>query len=319
MVYAVIDAKQGTLTFASAGHPPPLVVDGPGSAHPLFVSGTVLGLKDSGAFTTATLTLNPGDSVLLYSDGVSEARYDGGSEFTTPRLCSDLATQHGKNAANAGHALEEGLRLHLAGHPPADDMTFIVINRKVVRDADATETPRVSGSRPPYDASVRVVLPVNVPQGEAAAPGLIAGGWSAATCVIRLSGLATWQMAVTMRRLIGAAETGGTGPIRIELGDCQGLDSTMLGLLCQFAKKLVLHRASERVCAQLREMGIFDRFQISETAAPETDTSLAVTLDASSATSSDLILSAHEALMEASEENRQRFQGVVGSFSARKR
>jgi hypothetical protein len=165
---------------------------------------------------------------------------------------------------------------------------------------------------------VRVVLPGNAAPPENPAVGGITGGWSAATCVICLSGLATWQLAAALRRLMAAAETGGSGPIRLELGACQGLDSTMLGLLCQFARKLILHRPSERVCAQFREMGIFDRFAIDASAAPETDTPLAVTLEASSAASSDLILSAHEALMEASEANRQRFQGVVGSFSARK-
>ena len=317
MVYAVIDARNGTLTFASAGHPPPLVVDGPGPAHPLFVGGAALGLANSGAYTTATLALKPGDSVLLYSDGVSEARYEGGCEFTHAQLCTALAAQHGKNAAQMGRALEDGLRLHLASHAPADDMTFIVISRSAVSAPGSA--PASDHRSPPTTESVRVVLPVTVPQTKTPAPGVIAGGWSAATCVIRLSGLATWQLAPAMRRLIASAETGGTGPIRIELNDCQSLDSTMLGLLCQFAKKLIIHRPSERVCAQFREMGIFAYLQISDEAAPETDTPLAVTLDASSAASSDLILSAHEALIEASEENRQRFQGVVSTFSSRKR
>lgn len=309
MVYAVIDPKTGTLSVASAGHPAPIMVSGPGAAQPIVVNGPVLGMQQVGAYTTATATLNPGDSLLLYTDGVSDARFEGGGEFTSARLCEAIAAQHGKSAALAGQALENSLLFHLDEHAPADDMTFIVISR----------TNAVATAGGTAGESVKVVLPTAVAPISISMPGNIAGGWSAATCVIRLGGLATWQVGPAFRRLITKAETEGTGPIRVELVDCQALDSTMLGIIYQYAKKLILHRPGERVRAQLREMGIFEHFQISEAAAPDTDTPLAVSLDATPAACSDLILSAHEALMEASEENRRRFEDVVGSFEARAR
>jgi len=308
MLYAVIDPKTGTLALASAGHPPPIVVNGPGVAQPLAISGPVLGMRQTGGYTTTTTTLMPGDSLLLYTDGVSEARFEGGSEFTAARLCETLAGQHGKKAGLIGHALENSLRHHLDEQPSADDMTFIVISR--------TDASRATAGQP-AEESVRVVLPSAVVPTISQTPGNIAAGWSAATCVIRLSGLTTWQVATAVRRLITKAESEGTGPIRVELVDCQALDSTMLGIIYQYAKKLVLHRPGERVRAQLREMGIFEHFQISGEAAPETDTPLAVNLNATPAVCSDLIVSAHEALMEASEDNRRRFQDVVGSFGAK--
>ncbi len=312
MVYAVIDPKQGTLTVATAGHPPPIHVAGQGLAQSLTVSGPVLGLESSGAFTTAMVKLNPGDSVVLFSDGVSEARYEGGSEFTTARLGATLGTQYGKSAAQVGRVLEDELRLHLEQHAPVDDMTFVVINRAVLREQNDVHLITDRGSIAAN--SVRVVLPGHIPQAQITAPGRITGGWSAATCVIRLIGLVTWQVTPAIRRLIVTAETEGTGLIRIELVDCQALDSTMLGFLCQIARKIVLHRPSERVCAQFREMGIFEHFQISEAAAPEMDTPLAVSLNDSPPVYSDLILSAHASLMETSEENRQRFQAVVDAL-----
>jgi len=315
MVYAVIDPKNGTLTIASAGHPPPIIVDGPGKAHLLPVGGTVLGLNDQGEFTTTTLTLNPGDTVLLYTDGISEARYDGGSEFTPERLCGTLAALHDQSAKHIGHALESVLTQHLDQHAPADDMTFLVISRtaNLMPVADPANK-----SRSPFAAkSVRVVLPSNTPPAPPLATGRITGGWSAATCVIGLSGLVTWQIAPAMRQLLALAETGGTGPIRVELVDCQALDSTMLGLFCQFAKQLVFHRPTERVCAQFREMGIFGRLAITDAPAPTTDTPLTVKGDATPAASSDLIQAAHLALIDAAEENRPRFQDVVDSFETK--
>ena len=315
MVYTVIDTGKGTITVASAGHPPPIFVEGPGKAQPLNVSGTVLGLKSASEFTTVVLTLDPGQSVLLYSDGVSESRYDGGSVFTPAKLCSTVANQYDQSAAQIGQALENELRLHLDEHAPADDMTFLVISRTTVPIAGTS----VGGSHRHslLADSVRVVLPENSPSKPIIAPGGITGGWSATTCVICLNGLATWQVAPAVRRLISLAESEGTEPIRVDLANCQSLDSTMLGLLYQFAGNLVLHQPSERVCEQLREMGIFDHLRLSAQATPAIDSPLAVAQDATRAACSDLILSAHEALMEASEENRRRFQGVVDSFGAR--
>lgn len=313
MVYGVIDPKAGTLALASAGHPPPILINGRGHAHVLPLSGPVLGMEQSGTFTTTTVKLNAGDAVVLYTDGVSEARYDGGSEFTSARLCTTLGTQHGKSAAHIGHTIENALRFHLDKQAPADDMTFIVISRCEVQ-AGTGGSASGNGSRP-AEESVRVVLPVAVTHPNASAPANIVGGWSAASCVIRLHGLATWQVAPAIRHLIATAESEGNGPILVELVECQALDSTVLGLFYQFAKKLVLHRPSERVLAQLREMGIFEQFKISEKAAPVIDTPLDVAAEATSSACSDLILSAHEALMEASEENRERFRDVVGSFA----
>ena len=315
MVYVVIDPKQGSVAVATAGHPPPIVVYGPGQARPLTVSGPVLGMQQAGTFTTTTTMLNPGDSLLLYTDGVSDARYEGGTEFSSAQLCEAMAGQHGKRASLVGQAIENALLYHLDEHASADDMTFIAISR--------TEAARVSGEKTnsptsrPIEESVRVVLPSAVAPLAGPMLGNIAGGWSAATCVIQLRGLATWQAAPATRQLISRAETEGTGPIRVELVDCQALDSTMLGILYQFAKKLIIHRPGERVCAQLREMGIFEHFQMSGEPSPVIDTPLTVNMDVTPAACSDLILSAHEALMATSEENRRRFQDVVGALAAK--
>ncbi len=312
MVYAVIDTKAGTITVGSAGHPAPLVVDGSGDARALVVSGAVLGLENPGTFTTATLSLNTGDTLLLYSDGISEARIDQGPEFTAAKLGRVLAAQRGRSAAGVGEAIEAELRDHLDGHTPADDMTFLVISRLAQR-AHRLILPGNSAS-PLVAESVRVVLPSTVSRMQKTSSGGITGGWSAATCVIQLNGLGTWQIAPAMRGLIAAAESAGTGVIRVELTGCQALDSTMLGLLYQFAQKIVLHQPNARVRAQLGEMGILNCFQLSDDPVPETDTPMSVSAEASRETYVEVILSAHEALMETSDENRRRFQEVVGSM-----
>ena len=317
MVYAMINVPTGRVTLAAAGHPPPIVIDGPNHARLLPVAGPVLGLPDAGEFATTEITLHPGDSLLLYSDGVTEARHSTGNDFTPEQLCGILASQHTRRAAPIAFALEEALQSHLNGHAPADDMTFIVISRSAVQETGPGFS--TQSASPLMAGSVRVVLPPRIAHtGESNSGSSIHGGWSAATAVIHLTGLTTWRAAPAMRDILAQADSQATGLVHVEMANCQALDSTMLGLLYQFASKLALHRASERVVAQLREMGIYGYFQFSEAAAPEIDTPITVTLEANQAAYAEMILSAHESLMEVSDENKQRFEGVVASFAAKR-
>jgi GAF domain-containing protein/anti-sigma regulatory factor (Ser/Thr protein kinase) len=73
--YAIFDPEDGELCFSSAGHPPPLIVPEDGEPHYLEVEpGPPLGTLTYASFPETTVTLAPGDSVLLYTDGLIEVR-----------------------------------------------------------------------------------------------------------------------------------------------------------------------------------------------------------------------------------------------------
>ena len=77
LLYAILDIETGMLTFASGGHPPAICLGADGSARPLLSEGALLGIFESD-FTTGRLALAPGDTVVLYTDGIEQARSRSG-------------------------------------------------------------------------------------------------------------------------------------------------------------------------------------------------------------------------------------------------
>jgi steroid delta-isomerase-like uncharacterized protein len=84
LAYAVLEPG-GRLTYSNAGHPPPLLVT-PSGIRPLAEGGPILGVFGDASFPSETLQLAPGDSVVFYSDGVTEAAASDGSDFGVDRL-----------------------------------------------------------------------------------------------------------------------------------------------------------------------------------------------------------------------------------------
>jgi len=89
MIYGVLDPMRRTLTFANAGHPWPLLVDGNGARPIPTREGTPLGLAPS-KYSEETVTLAPGSRLLFYSDGITEAS-NGREEYGTERLVAHLS------------------------------------------------------------------------------------------------------------------------------------------------------------------------------------------------------------------------------------
>ncbi|HEX5469841.1 MAG TPA: SpoIIE family protein phosphatase [Gaiellaceae bacterium] len=77
MVYVLLDAKAGTVSSACAGHPAPRIVSGDGEVGSMGGHGLALGIESDQAYDVAQLELAPGATVVLYTDGVIEARRDG--------------------------------------------------------------------------------------------------------------------------------------------------------------------------------------------------------------------------------------------------
>ncbi|MBM3740314.1 MAG: hypothetical protein FJW39_31555 [Acidobacteria bacterium] len=107
------------LRYASGGHNPALLVRGAGGVEWLRTPGVGLGLSRTGRFAESELLLEPGDRLLLYTDGVTEALNEQGEEFGEPRLVEAFGRSEG-----AAELVEECLRF--AGSAPRhDDLTVI--------------------------------------------------------------------------------------------------------------------------------------------------------------------------------------------------
>ena len=124
---AHLDRSEGTaqLTVAVGGHPPPIMARADGSVEELSVEGTLLGLVDDPNLTDVSTVLAPGETVLLYTDGVTEA--NAPSTVWTP---SDLA---GVVAGCDGRAPQTMID-HVAkaalsdlSAPPRDDVAMLAL------------------------------------------------------------------------------------------------------------------------------------------------------------------------------------------------
>jgi phosphoserine phosphatase RsbU/P len=90
LFYALYDSTTRVLTYTNAGHNPPLVLRRDGSCERLPIGGTVTGIFDEGTFEEGTVTLAPGDRLVLYTDGITEARSASGDEFEDVGLLRTL-------------------------------------------------------------------------------------------------------------------------------------------------------------------------------------------------------------------------------------
>jgi serine phosphatase RsbU (regulator of sigma subunit) len=137
---ATFDPRAGTLRYANAGHPSPLLLAG-GDVHRLASTGPVLGVVADAAYEERTLPWDRGHRLVLFTDGVLEAPGASGEELGEARL---LERVRALAAAPAAVAAEGALSLArtFAGGTLADDATVVVVDR-IPFEEEGTLGPRV--------------------------------------------------------------------------------------------------------------------------------------------------------------------------------
>jgi serine phosphatase RsbU (regulator of sigma subunit) len=114
------------LELVSAGHPPALVRRGDGTVEEGVADGLMLGQFASIETTSAVLSLAPGDTLVLYTDGVIEARSPAGEFFGEERLVEVLRTTAGASAGTTSAAVESAV-LRFTGGRAGDDVALLVV------------------------------------------------------------------------------------------------------------------------------------------------------------------------------------------------
>ena len=106
MFYAVFDPATGKLVYANGGHNPPIIVRPDGSSTvPPQTDGIALGIMPDVDFAQNEITLSPGDILVLYTDGVTEAMNSRGEEFEMDRLRAVFAAAQWDDARRANQAV----------------------------------------------------------------------------------------------------------------------------------------------------------------------------------------------------------------------
>ena len=142
LFYAELDPESGALSFLNAGHNPPLIVHAAGTVEQLASGGLPLGIKANAEYREGRTTLQRGDVLVIYSDGVTEAASPSGEEFGPTRLYEVVSRNVDSSAAGIRDRIESALTKFSQGTQAADDITLVIVKRQAETRALTTSGAR---------------------------------------------------------------------------------------------------------------------------------------------------------------------------------
>ena len=127
LFFGMLALDTGEVLYCNAGHNPPYRVNGGTPRAIEDAKGMILGIQPRAAYTTGKLVLAPGETLYLYSDGVTEAHDPGGDLFCEHRLEAVLRTHADRGSREVVGGVTEALRGFVGTAPPFDDITMLAL------------------------------------------------------------------------------------------------------------------------------------------------------------------------------------------------
>jgi len=127
----ILNVKTGEVQYTNGGHNPPLLIKGSGDVAYLEKSGELLvGAMEEAQYTARTITFGPGDSLFLYTDGVTEAMNERNELFSEERLQKELSECQDKNVDHMVSEVMQKIEGFTGSAPQSDDITMMMITYK---------------------------------------------------------------------------------------------------------------------------------------------------------------------------------------------
>ena len=126
---ARLDPREHTLTYTNAGHNPPMVLRQGGAVERLEEGGPVLGILEGVPYGQGKISIGPGETVVIYSDGLSEAWSETGEELGDDGLARIATAAAHLGAEDLEAELLRGIDAFSSGAKPTDDRTLIILKR----------------------------------------------------------------------------------------------------------------------------------------------------------------------------------------------
>jgi len=127
LFYGVLDLDSGNLTYVNAGHNPPLLVKREGESIWLDKGGLILGFSTQAKYEHGTVELESGDTLILYTDGLTEVMDSSGFEFGTERLYSVVLENRDLSAHQISSGILDAVNSYSKGLPQGDDQTLVIL------------------------------------------------------------------------------------------------------------------------------------------------------------------------------------------------
>jgi sigma-B regulation protein RsbU (phosphoserine phosphatase) len=128
----LFDPRTGQLEFVNAGQTPPLLLRAGGSVERLSTGGVALAMFEGSTYEPGYARLDPGDALIMYSDGITEAESPAGQMFDESGLEAAVRATPGVSAAVIGRAVFRAVDDYRRGERLADDLTVLVLSRPIV-------------------------------------------------------------------------------------------------------------------------------------------------------------------------------------------
>jgi serine phosphatase RsbU (regulator of sigma subunit) len=130
LFYGELDPGTNEMSYCNAGHEQPFLFSGDGSHTRLETTGIALGVLDAFAYQRKAVTLQPGDVLVIYSDGVPDATNSSDEPFDTERLISVVQEHRSEPATTLIESVLKAVGEHVGDAPQFDDLTLVVVKRR---------------------------------------------------------------------------------------------------------------------------------------------------------------------------------------------
>lgn len=130
IAYAILNFKTGSVSYSSAGHPPPVLVTSEKKIRLLKKGGAIIGLGDMVPFESGKIQMHPGDRLYLYTDGVIDNKHRRGQAYARQKFYSKLAEYHGTPLDVTCKIIVGSLTRQDGEFNPEDDVTLVGIEYK---------------------------------------------------------------------------------------------------------------------------------------------------------------------------------------------
>jgi sigma-B regulation protein RsbU (phosphoserine phosphatase) len=128
LFYGVLNLRTGELQFANGGHNPPYIISSEGKIRKLAErGGPVLGVLDGWKYQTLISQMQPGDAIMLYTDGVTEAISSSNEFYGDDRLERYLESSYPSSPESIVADLHKSVKDFAKGAPQSDDITVLVL------------------------------------------------------------------------------------------------------------------------------------------------------------------------------------------------
>jgi phosphoserine phosphatase RsbU/P len=129
LFYGVLETTSGALYYVNAGHLPPVLIRATGETEMLNTTGPLVGVTDEIPFKMGTTTLRPGDTLLAYTDGITEADSPSGELFGMESL-RDILGHPSHSAESTLKQVMDAVKQHIGSDEFSDDLTIMALHRE---------------------------------------------------------------------------------------------------------------------------------------------------------------------------------------------